>query len=1260
MRRSLTRWLCFGSALLSLSVAARASAPGPVAPAGPAAALRFVPNQRQWARPVLFAADVPAGQLFLEKGRLLVARYDARQVDHLHHDRAAARTARVKAHAYAVSFVGANPNAEARGEQATGVATNFFLGNDSTRWATNVPSYEGVRYRQLYPGTDLHLYSHGASMEYDFELAPGADASRIQLRYEGQESLTVVDGALHIGTSVGRVTEQKPYAYQVIDGRRVAVPCQYVLGPQHTVSFGLPKGYDHTRPLTIDPVLVYATYSGSTGQNWGYTATHDTLGNLYTGGIVFRTGYPTTTGAYDTSFNGGIDIVISGYNPRATTGAASLMTSTYLGGSDDEYVHSLVMSETQSSLVLLGSTASTNFPVSSNAYDRTYNGGTSDLVLARLNFAVGGTTLSATYLGGSAADGQMSTNSNLYANFGDDYRGDVITDRGGNVYFTSVTRSNNFPTSGGLSFRGGHEAVVAKLNPALTTLGWSTYLGGTADDAGYSIQLDSVANVYVAGGTTSSNFPATTGSLNASYRGGIADGFVARLTQNLTTFGVAVQQSTYLGTSSYDQAYFVQLDRRGAVYVLGQTNGAYPVTAGTYRNANSRQFIHKLTNQLNATGYSTIFGNGAGNATNANPYPTNLSPTAFLVDNCGNILLSGYGASSIAGMPTTTDALLRTVPNSTPSSQAEANLNTYGYLYLMQLSPNARRLVYATYYGTGTTHVDGGTSRFDKKGIIYQAICVRAQQSGGAPPTIPLTANAYARAIGTGAGTNAAAFKMDIVRLDASFVPAANGTPNTRIGCAPLTVTFTRATPSNNGTTWTFGNGQTSTQPNNVTTTYTAPGRYPVTLTAYDSTSCQPAVVSRDTVTVLGLPRAALGPDQTVCPGSSATLTVAGASPVQSATYTWSPATGLNTTNGPTVIATPTATTQYIVTATTLGSGCFSRDTVVVNVRNTLTVAIPAVAPLCAGTSATLTASDAGPGATYAWSPAAGLSSPTGRTVTATPTATTTYTVRVTTATGCTGSSTVVVAVLARPVVALGPDVAFCAPGVAQLRVASPDAAVTYTWAPATGLNTTTGPAVVATPTTTTRYVVTATGNVGGCIARDTIVVNVESTLKLPIHFTPTLPIVGTPVAFSDTLASVRPDLVRRWEFGDGTIVVGRNPTHTYAAPGTYTVLLSAASAGGTCALITRSVITIAPAREFQYPNIITPNGDNQNDDFRPYVSPEPVSVVIFNRWGRKVFEQENYTRGWGSEAGIAAGMYYYQLRSTSGQTWKGWLEVVK
>jgi gliding motility-associated-like protein len=613
------------------------------------------------------------------------------------------------------------------------------------------------------------------------------------------------------------------------------------------------------------------------------------------------------------------------------------------------------------------------------------------------------------------------------------------------------------------------------------------------------------------------------------------------------------------------------------VYVLGQTNGAYPVTAGTYRNAGSRQFIQKLNYQLTASVFSTVFGNGAGNVSTANPYPSNLAPTAFLVDNCGQILLSGYGAASIAGMPTTTDALQRTASNSTASSAANANTDTYGYLYIMQLSANARRLVYGTYFGTGTTHVDGGTSRFDKRGIIYQAICVRAQPNGNPPPAITTTPNAVARTMVGSGETTSAALKMDIARLDASFVPAANGVTNTRTGCAPLTVTFTRANPSNNGTTWSFGNGQTSTQPNNVSVTYNTPGRYPVSLTAYDSTSCQAAVISRDTVTVFGLPRAALGPDQTVCPGSSATLTAAGATPAQSAIYTWSPATGLNTTSGPIVVATPTATTQYIVTATTPG-GCITRDTVVVNVRNALTVSIPTVAPLCPGASATLTTTDAGVGATYTWSPATGLSGTTGRSVTATPTATTTYTVRVTTTTGCTGTASTTVTVGTAPVI--------------------------------------------------------------------------------PILANATQVRVGESVGFGATGPLVTSLTALTWDFGDGQTGRGLTLSHSFTAPGTYIVRMFTTGTTG-CPGSSSVAITVL-SRELQYPNVITPNGDGSNDDFRPYVSTEPVSIIIFDRWGRKVFEQENYVRGWGPAPGVASGVYYYQLRTAAGQTWKGWLEVVK
>ena len=497
----------------------------------------------------------------------------------------------------------------------------------------------------------------------------------------------------------------------------------------------------------------------------------------------------------------------------------------------------------------------------------------------------------------------------------------------------------------------------------------------------------------------------------------------------------------------------------------------------------------------------------------------------------------------------------------------------------MQLSANAQRLVYGTYFGTGTTHVDGGTSRFDKQGLIYQAICVRSQPSGSRAPAIITTPNAFARTQIGAAQTTSAAFKMDILRLNADFVPAANGQAGATAGCAPLTVNFSRLTPSNSGTTWNFGNGQTSTQANNVSTVYPTPGTYTVRLTAYDSTSCQPSVSTTSTITVVGLPRPQVGPDQTVCPGSSVTLTVSNASPAQNAIYSWSPATGLNTTSGPTVVATPAATTRYIITATTIGGSCTSTDTVVVSVSPQLPVSVAPPAAICAGSSATLTAADAGPGATYTWSPATGLSSTTGRTVTATPTANTTYTVNVS-RNGCAGSATVSVRVKG---------------GISIIR----------------------------------------------------------------IYAQPPMATVGQLVAFVDTIPGTPlPITNRRWEFGDGQTATGLNPSHSYAAPGTYLVRLNADYDG--CPFTATTSVTVAPARQFEQPNIITPNADGLNDDFRPYVTAELVKVEIYNRWGRQVFAQANYTGGWGTAPGVVVGLYYYRLSTASGQSWTGWLEVVK
>ncbi|MBO0359725.1 gliding motility-associated C-terminal domain-containing protein [Hymenobacter sp. BT186] len=1046
--------------------------PGKVAAPTPTRQLQFVANRNQWEKPVLFATDVPGGRLYLEQGRLMQALYDTKAVEELHHHKPDGRNHRIKAHAYSVTFVGANQQALVKGTEQTGEVSNYFLGKDQSKWASNVPSFGEVRYQRLYPGTDLRFYTSKDHLEYDFELAAGADAKQIKLRYEGPQKMSIVKGALHIATSVGEVVEQSPVAYQVVGDKKVPVACRYVLSANNTLSFAFPNDYNHALPLVIDPILVYSSYTGSSASNYGYTATYDAQGNLYAGGVVFSSGYPTTTGAYDVSFAGSQDYGIMKFDPTAGTRQGSRIYATYVGGASDDHPHSMVV-DPAGNLVILGSTSSSDFPTTTGAYDPTYNSG-SDIVVSKLN-PTGTQLLASTFLGGSADDGQV--NGTLDKNYNDTYRGDVTTDPQGNIYLATLTSSTNFPSMGGFQAAksGGSDAAIVKFNPTLTGLVWSSFLGGSGDDAAYSVQVDSTGTVFVSGGTTSTNFPGTLGGLNRNYLGGSSDGFVARI----VAAGNDLFQASYVGTSGYDQAYFLQLDRQGEVYLFGQTDGAYPVSAGVYSNPNSLQFIHKLDRLLTTTRFSTVIGNGAGNS-------TNISPTAFLVDNCGQILLSGFGGD-IANMPITGNAI---------QSNASGTSGNFGYFYIMQLSANASGLVYGTYFGNGSCHVDGGTSRFDKKGIIYQSMCV-----GSGSVTLPTTANAWSAS--NSSSWNNAAFKIDVLQLDATFTPSnVPGGSRLRTGCAPFTVFFTRPSVSGTTTSWNFGNGQTSSAATPfVSTTYTNPGRYVVRLTITDPSNCIQSATATDTIQVFGLPRAAIGPDKVVCEGGSVTLSVP----------------------------------------------------------------------------------DAGPG-------------------------------------------------------------------------------VTYSWFPPLGLNTTTGRTVVASPTGTTFYILTAT-TPNNCIGKDTVVVSIAPRPQVTVAASATQEFTGTPVAFSATIGSTGAGTPTSylWNFGDGSTSTEQNPSHTYATAepnGTnYRVTLTTKyGPGGACEVVSNLTVFV---REAQRPNVITPNGDGKNDTFRPFLTFQPVDMKIFNRWGRKVYEQSNYTDGWGTD-NVPAGVYYYQLTSATGESWKGWVEVVR
>ncbi|MBU6119954.1 DUF7948 domain-containing protein [Hymenobacter siberiensis] len=781
--RSLGRFVLALVGCAALSCPAQAARGAATAPTG--SSLEFVQNKGQWDGRVRYEATLPAGTLFVLPTALTYAFLDPAALHH--HDGAPrpsggkAKADSIAAHSYTVHFEQANARARLTAETPTAGERNYFIGNDSRRWASHVGAFRRLRYTSLWPGIDLTLYENiGKQLEYDVLLAPRANPTRVALRYDGASALRLdAAGNLVIKTTVGTTTELAPQAWQLdAAGQRQAVACRYVLTGR-TLTFAL-GAYDHARALTIDPTVQFSTLTGSTADNWGFTATYDNAGNMYSGGIVASNlggTYPATPGAFYAAFSSVEDMGIIKYN-TSVSGATARVWATYLGGNSSEFPHSLVVNA-QNELVVLGSTSSTNYPTTTGAWQRFFGGGSSldpftdgfpydmpngsDLVVTRFS-ADGSRLLASTYLGGSGNDG-VSSGFALAANYGDCFRGDVLLDDAGNVYVASSTSSRNFPLanqSGGfngtLATGTGSDAMVCKLSANLNVMLWGGFLGGTGSDAAYSMQRDAQGRVYVCGGTTSRDFPVTAGTFRGSYQGGATDGFVARISAD----GRTLERSSYVGTSAYDQAFLLQLDADGDAYLLGQTLGQYPTTLGLYATPNGTQFIQKLNKDLTTSLYSTAFGSGS------NTNGPNLVPTAFLVDDCERVYVSGWGGQvngrsggylggSTNGLPTTAGALQTTTDGSD--------------FYLAEFSAGMAKLEYATFFGQNGVpeHVDGGTSRFDKRGVVYQAVCA----SCGSTQSFPLPPGAGTYTVRNGSSNcNNGAFKMNFEVLQADAGPS--------------------------------------------------------------------------------------------------------------------------------------------------------------------------------------------------------------------------------------------------------------------------------------------------------------------------------------------------------------------------------------------------------------------------------------------------------------------------------------------------------
>ena len=815
-------------------------------------AIEFIENKGQWNPQVQFMGTISNGSFFIQKNGFTVLQHNSEDLERLQQEMHGhgengkatkdASANRMRSHAYKVQFLNAANEPVIVADKGISTYNNYFIGNDPSKWATNCKVFQGITIKNIYPKVDVRYYSHNGYLKYDLIVQPGADLSQIALRYDGVDKLEVKNGELNIQTSVGVARELYPYSYQWDGKGKKEVAARYKI-QGNTVRFEI-KDFNKASTLIIDPTMIFASYAGSRTDNWGFTATYGADGSMYGGGIVApgNPGFPVSPGAFQTQQGGDKwDIGII----KLTPDGSSRVYATYIGGSGIEQPHSLVV-DGGGNLVLAGRTNSQNYPTT-GATGLIGRGGAYDIVVTKLN-AAGSQLIGSKKIGGAMDDGAnissaTRSRSSLQYNYGDDGRSEVVLDGGGNIYVASCTQSNVFPGTAGTAqpnIGGMQDGVVLKLTPDVSSLIFATFLGGDKNDAAYVLALEPSGSIYVAGGTESQNFPKTSGGINGSNVGGI-DGFVSIISNN----GSTILQSTYIGTGSTDQVYGIQLDRLGFPYIMGQTTGSWPIIApptnpSPWSQPGGKQFIAKLQPDLSKYIYSTVFGTPS-----AIP---NISPVAFLVDRCENVYVSGWGGT----IPGTNFSLAGTLGLTRVNSIQNPQTNDGQDFYFFVLKRDATAQLYGDFYGqnggTVPDHVDGGTSRFDANGVIYQAMC--ANCGGG---NFPGTPGAWA-VTNPSPNCNLKMLKiaLNLAGLESGVQAAINGVPRDSSGCVPLTVDFTDTVSNAVSYEWDFGDGsprQTTTTPN-LSHTYTQVGSYPVMLVAIDPNSCNIRDTSYTTIRV--------------------------------------------------------------------------------------------------------------------------------------------------------------------------------------------------------------------------------------------------------------------------------------------------------------------------------------------------------------------------------------------------------------------------
>ncbi|HYC86316.1 MAG TPA: PKD domain-containing protein, partial [Chryseosolibacter sp.] len=748
---------------------------------------------------------------------------------------------------------------------------------------------------------------------------------------------------------------------------------------------------------------------------------------------------------------------------------------------------------------------------------------------------------------------------------------------------------------------------------------------------------------------------------------GIVDGWIARLAAD----GSTIIDATYTGTVSFDQVYFVDLNSDGNVFCYGQTAGHMPITPGVYNNINSGQFLQKFSADLSGLEFSTVFGSGS---TNGLVIP-NISPTAFLVNDCNNIYMAGWGGfvnsssqtgfwqSSTHNMPLTSDAHQKTTSGSD--------------FYFMVLNGDATQLVYSTYLGGNfsKTHVDGGTSRFDKYGIVYHAVCSGCgfgNSTGGATSDFPTTPNAHSR-VNASLNCNNAAFKFDLSSLRAMFQTNSLdlATPGFNNVCHPDSIVFENLSTGGKSITWDFDDGtiitQQDTDPRSVVHQFKEAGDYYVKLKITDLSTCS----QTDSVTNVVhyfKDNIRAGQDSVVCEGKSFRLTAYGG-----VTYNWTSDDGTFSSSEQFPMVQPDSAASYFVTVVD-ANGCARSDTLNLTVTHDVRAHFqtyevdfsqPGYNHVCYPDSIRFKNQSVN-GEEFVWDFDDGVL------LTRTKNDTTSIVygfedqriyhveLKAINVNTCNKRDSVTKTIsYFKAQIDVGDDGEICEGTAFQLTATG---GTEYLWSSEHQSFVSESPSPIVLPPQTTKYFVTVRDQ-NNCIRKDTVEVVVLDSVHLDWQYRLNGNCVDRPSVAVQNLTTFEEDVAFRFDFGDGTTSELTEVEHVYENDGFYSLKFIAERKF--CYF--EEAVTL-PIYKLLIPNVFTPEvSRGYNDYFEVGFGPDAVvppeagevRLIVLDRWGKKVFESQDYKNNW-EAPGLASGVYYVQVRVGDWAICKSWLHIVK